>query len=149
MSGSVKNRYLDSRLLSVAAVLFGFLYIPAFIYGYFWLWVFPFTAITTLFLRSLLDSAIESVSAIADEGKVSRAMSFRLFGINAIQIVACAFPFVLVLWLNGYGLISSQEASATDKSLYGFVLSFFPENRLPQNIDFSNGIVQVVLSCSY
>ena len=149
MDSSVTKNYLNEKVLGVAVVFFGFLYIPAFTHGYFWLWVFPFIAIVTFFLRTQLDHAIEKVNTIEDEGKRSWAMSRYLFSINIIQILACTFPFILALWLYHFHLIEAQETSGSDKALYGLVLSFLPESRLPKEIAFANGTVQVLLSSSY
>ncbi|PCK00088.1 MAG: hypothetical protein COA45_04200 [Zetaproteobacteria bacterium] len=137
-------------IIGVLTVVFGLLYIPAFMYGYFWLWVFPFTGLATILLRCLLDNAVESVSVIEDIGRRSWAMSRRLFALTIIQVIACAFPFILALWLYALGFIAVQEASAIDKSLYDFVLSFLRDHYLPKKgLDFSDGVVPIILACSY
>ena len=141
--------FYNPYVIGAVTILFGLLYIPAFIYGYFWLWVFPFTSVTTVFLRTQLDHAIEQVSDIDDEGKKSWSMSRRLFGLTVVQVLVCAFPFIFVLWLYALGFIIVQHASIIDQSLYSFVLSFIRDNYLPVSINFSDGTVQIVLSCSY
>jgi len=44
--------FLQRHIIGAACIGLGLLYIPAFVYGFFWLWVVPFTAFTYISILS-------------------------------------------------------------------------------------------------
>ncbi len=147
-----ENRCLNEKLLGVAVVLFGLLYIPAFIYGYFWLWVFPFTAITTLFMREKMFVAHNQVADIDDLKKKSKVATFRFLKINIAIGVLGAAPFILALWLLHFGYIDNSGISSIDQYLFESVLYFTPSpsaSHIVETTKYYVGYIQVLCGCAF
>lgn len=141
-----KSSLHDARVVGVMAILFGLLYIPAFIHGYFWLWVFPFTGIAALLFRSLLSDAIKKAELIEDSGKRSWKMSFELFGVMVTQVLVCSLPFICALWLSYILNLKPFPVSSGDQYLLDWALWFIPDPGEPEQIDFSQNYVVLRLS---
>ncbi len=116
------NRFLhilrDTRVVSVMTILFGFLYIPAFVYGTFWLWVFPFTAIVVLFTRVMIDDAIGRVSQTGDEAVQAKAMIPEFLIMNVKMTVLLSLPFITALLLVDQGQINPVRISEQDRTIW-------------------------------
>ena len=151
------NKY-NVTYSTIAVIIFGLLYIPAFIYGYFWLWVFPFTAIIALFVRAMIDSVIEKVKSVGDEAAQAKAMIPEFIKMNVVMTVLLSIPFVSTLWLNEWGYTERLQYSAMDRSFFEYFLSLFAkdymlpnmyasiENYVPVQIMVSNLFFMVVAS---
>lgn len=115
----------DTRVVGVMAILFGLLYIPAFIHGYFWLWVFPFTGIIVLFVRAMIDAVIERVAKKGDAAVQAKAMIPEFLKMNLIMTGLLSVPFVLALTLHEYAGIERLHYSDYDRSFFEGFLTYF------------------------
>lgn len=130
--------------LLIAAILCGLLYIPAFMYGFFWLWVLPFTALVTLFLRAMIDSAIARVARAGDEAKQAKAIIPEVIIINIVMTLLLFLPFASALWLTHAGTIENIHQSEIDKAIWWFVLGILKSQGYFKGVQ--NAHIQIILS---
>ncbi len=119
----MKQSGISSGFLAVCVLLIGLLYIPAIMYGYFWLWVFPFVVLSALFLNSMVERAIERVQTKGDEATQAKAMIPEFLRINIIMMVMFSVPFMLSLFLIHYSIIEVISRSSIDDQLMNISLS--------------------------
>ncbi|MDH5722522.1 MAG: hypothetical protein OEY94_04265 [Alphaproteobacteria bacterium] len=136
--------FKNSKALAALLILCGLLYIPAFIYGYFWLWIVPFTAIMVLFLRAMIDNAIARVSQKGDAAVQAKAMIPEFLMINVFMTALLSLPFILVLWLSHSGAIQVLHQSEFDKSLWRFCLWIMREPNAFEQTKYAQ--IQITLS---
>ncbi len=123
-----------SRIVGIFVVVFGFLYIPAFIYGYFWLWIFPFIAIVTFFVRAMIDSATEQVSKVDGEAKQAKELVPKFIKMNVVMTVLLSIPFISALSLNEFGYIERLRISESDQYILSYSLFMFSIDWMVENL---------------
>ncbi len=126
-------------------IVVGLLYVPAFVYGYFWLWTLMFVFCTTVFLRISLDTAIKTSLQFKDIGKQSWGMSFRLFRLTATHGMVCALPFLFVIGLGMNNMLPEQNFDVSESNFFGFAFSFMWTNLELSYIDLNNQVSQLTL----
>ncbi|MGH1378718.1 MAG: hypothetical protein ACRBB3_07835 [Alphaproteobacteria bacterium] len=145
MSRSKLIKYLrDVRVLAMLSIAYGFSYIPVFIHGYFWLWVFPFVAIVTLFVRAMISSAIDQVSKAGDEAVQAKAMIPKFIMMNVKMTVLLSLPFITALYLVEHGHIENLRVSDTDRAIWEWCLGVLKSSSKIGMLDLP--FMQIVLS---
>lgn len=144
--------FLQRHIIGAACIGLGLLYIPAFVYGFFWLWVVPFTAFVTLLLKAEMVSTYHKVIDIIDPRKKSKAATFRFLKSDFVVSIIGALPFILMLWLLKGGYIKIDGVGAVDKSLFKSVLYFTPSPnalRIVETTRYDVGYIQVLCGCAF
>ncbi len=144
---AIRLFFLNSFIISVLTVIFGFLYIPAFMYGYFWLWVFAFTAISILFVRSMIDTSIERVSKKGDEAAQAKAMIPEFLMMNVKMTILMSFPFIATLFLLDHGYIDKMHMSEADRAIWVWCLWVLKSSSRIALVDLA--VPQIVLSAFF
>lgn len=145
---SEKN--ISNIQLTAICVFLGFVYPFVLEHGLYSIWVFPYTFLCALLLRSFLVNSIFHVSSIESKEKQSKVMTLRLLGITFFQSIVCVSPFLFALFLNHFGFdVASKDVGVIDKDFYLSGLFAVPEKLLSrEEIEYS-GVNQIVLGCFF
>ncbi len=134
----------DARFVGLITVLLGVLYIPTFIYGYFWLWVLPFTGMAVLFTRAMIDAAIDRVSQKGDEAVQAKAMIPEFIMMNVKMTILLSLPFITALFLVHHEQISPLQASEQDRAIWEWCLAVLKSSSKVSQLE--SPFMQIVLS---
>lgn len=144
--GAILRIVNNKNAMMALAVLVGVLYVPAFVYGFFWSWTLAFVACTTILLRASLSHAINQSLRLDDIGKQSWDMSFRLFRLTMLHALICALPFVLILVLGMKNLLPEQNFDVSGSTFFAFAVVMV--NLEFKSLDLQNHLVQFTLCLS-
>ncbi len=140
----LKKIMTNSPIIGALTIAFGLLYIPAFIYSYFWLWVFPFTGMVVLFTRAMIDAAIERVSQKSDEAVQAKAMILEFLMMNAKMTVLLSLPFITALFFVDQGQIKPLHISEQDRAIWEWCLGVLKSRSKIGVVEIP--LMQIVLS---